>query len=188
MTHAEKHRKSAMYGPTGCCRRKRRLAKRLERSAAHNRSSVGVACRRWSRAASQSQICWASVSLSPSMASSSSDACQTSSEHSERAAARRLPLTRVRERGAGGEGQQSGVLSCGGRSCPDPRHPRSLTLSPTDLLSRASAPTPIVVSGPMGSELVSRGVRWRGHGMLTDADAVRDLYAEYLNAGCDVLR
>jgi len=40
----------------------------------------------------------------------------------------------------------------------------------------------------MGSELVARGVRWRGHGMLTDADAVRALYAEYLDAGCDVLR
>ena len=40
----------------------------------------------------------------------------------------------------------------------------------------------------MGSELVSRGVRWRGHGMLTDADAVRALYREYLDAGCDVLR
>jgi S-methylmethionine-dependent homocysteine/selenocysteine methylase len=40
----------------------------------------------------------------------------------------------------------------------------------------------------MGSELVSRGVRWRGHGMLTDAEAVRALYREYLEAGCDVLR
>jgi S-methylmethionine-dependent homocysteine/selenocysteine methylase len=40
----------------------------------------------------------------------------------------------------------------------------------------------------MGAELVDRGVRWRGHGMLTDADAVRALYAEYLDAGCDVLR
>src|SRR4051794_4202670 len=40
----------------------------------------------------------------------------------------------------------------------------------------------------MGSELVSRGVRWRGHGMLTDTDAVRALYAEYLDAGCDILR
>jgi enediyne biosynthesis protein CalE2 len=40
----------------------------------------------------------------------------------------------------------------------------------------------------MGAELVDRGVRWRGHGMLTDTDAVRTLYAEYLDAGCDVLR
>ncbi|MDP8921482.1 MAG: homocysteine S-methyltransferase family protein [Chloroflexota bacterium] len=46
----------------------------------------------------------------------------------------------------------------------------------------------VVLSGPMGSELVRRGVRWRGHGMLTDADTVRSLYAEYLDAGADVLR
>jgi S-methylmethionine-dependent homocysteine/selenocysteine methylase len=61
-------------------------------------------------------------------------------------------------------------------------------LSPTDPLHQKLTPSPIVVSGPMGSELVERGVRWRGHGMLTDADAVRTLYAEYLDAGCDVLR
>ena len=40
----------------------------------------------------------------------------------------------------------------------------------------------------MGAELVDRGVRWRGHGMLTDGDAVRALYAEYFEAGCNVLR
>ena len=40
----------------------------------------------------------------------------------------------------------------------------------------AGSPGPVVVSGPMGSELVSRGVRWRGHGMLTDADAIRSLW------------
>lgn len=40
----------------------------------------------------------------------------------------------------------------------------------------------------MGSELVRRGIRWRGHGMLTDADAVRALYDEYLAAGADVIR
>lgn len=64
----------------------------------------------------------------------------------------------------------------------------SPTERPTDPLRRASAPSPLVLSGPMGAELVSRGVRWRGHGMLTDADAVRALAAEYLDAGCDVLR
>jgi len=47
---------------------------------------------------------------------------------------------------------------------------------------------PVVLGGPMGSELVTRGVRWRGHGMLTDADAVRALYGEYLAAGADVIR
>lgn len=61
-------------------------------------------------------------------------------------------------------------------------------MSPTDPLRHTSKPSPVVVSGPMGAELVERGVRWRGHGMLTDADAVRALYAEYLDAGCDVLR
>lgn len=61
-------------------------------------------------------------------------------------------------------------------------------MSPLDPLRQASPPRPVVVSGPLGAELVNRGVRWRGHGMLTDADAVRDLYREYLDAGCDVLR
>ncbi len=61
-------------------------------------------------------------------------------------------------------------------------------MSLIDPLRQPSIPSPIVVSGPMGSELVDRGVRWRGHGMLTDADAVRALYVEYLGAGCDVLR
>ena len=46
----------------------------------------------------------------------------------------------------------------------------------------------VVLGGPIGSELVRRGVRWRGHGMLTDADAVRAIYHEYLAAGADVLR
>ena len=46
----------------------------------------------------------------------------------------------------------------------------------------------LVLSGPMGSELVRRGVRWRGHGMLTDADAVRGLYDEYFSAGAGVVR
>jgi S-methylmethionine-dependent homocysteine/selenocysteine methylase len=46
----------------------------------------------------------------------------------------------------------------------------------------------IVLGGPMGSELVRRGVRWRGHGMLTDAEAVRELYAEYLATGPDLIR
>ena len=61
-------------------------------------------------------------------------------------------------------------------------------MSLIDPLHRAAAPTPIVISGPMSAELVDRGVRWRGHGMLTDADTVRALYVEYLDAGCDVLR
>jgi S-methylmethionine-dependent homocysteine/selenocysteine methylase len=47
---------------------------------------------------------------------------------------------------------------------------------------------PIVIGGPMGPELVRRGVRWRGHGMLTDAEAVGRLYQEYSEAGAQVVR
>ncbi|MFN8523224.1 MAG: homocysteine S-methyltransferase family protein [Chloroflexota bacterium] len=46
----------------------------------------------------------------------------------------------------------------------------------------------VVLGGPMGAELVRRGVRWRGHGMLTDGPAVQRLYADYLAAGADVIR
>ena len=46
----------------------------------------------------------------------------------------------------------------------------------------------VVLDGPMGSELVRRGVRWRQHGLRTDADAVLALHREYLAAGADVLR
>jgi S-methylmethionine-dependent homocysteine/selenocysteine methylase len=47
---------------------------------------------------------------------------------------------------------------------------------------------PVLLDGPMGSELVRRGVRWRKHGLLTDADKVRRLHDEYLAAGADVIR
>jgi S-methylmethionine-dependent homocysteine/selenocysteine methylase len=47
---------------------------------------------------------------------------------------------------------------------------------------------PVLLDGPMGSELVRRGVRWRKHGLLTDADKVRRLHDEYLAAGVDVIR
>ncbi len=47
---------------------------------------------------------------------------------------------------------------------------------------------PILLDGPMNSELVRRGVRWRKHGLLTDAPAVLKLHEEYLAAGADVLR
>ena len=46
----------------------------------------------------------------------------------------------------------------------------------------------VLLDGPMGSELVRRGVRWRKHGLLTDADAVLRLHQEYLAAGAQVLR
>ncbi len=47
---------------------------------------------------------------------------------------------------------------------------------------------PILLDGPMGSELVRRGVRWRKHGLLTDTDKVAKLHGEYLAAGADVVR
>lgn len=56
------------------------------------------------------------------------------------------------------------------------------------LRTRLQNRQPILLDGPMGSELVRRGVRWRKHGLLTDADKVEQLHAEYLAAGADVLR
>jgi S-methylmethionine-dependent homocysteine/selenocysteine methylase len=46
----------------------------------------------------------------------------------------------------------------------------------------------VVLDGPMNTELVRRGVRWRKHGLLTDTVAVEQLHREYLNAGADVIR
>ena len=47
---------------------------------------------------------------------------------------------------------------------------------------------PILLDGAIGAELVRRGVRWRKHGLLTDAAAVEQLHSEYLAAGADVIR
>ncbi len=47
---------------------------------------------------------------------------------------------------------------------------------------------PVLLDGPMNSELVRRGVRWRKHGLLTDTAAVQQLHEDYLAAGADVLR
>jgi S-methylmethionine-dependent homocysteine/selenocysteine methylase len=46
----------------------------------------------------------------------------------------------------------------------------------------------VVLDGALGSVLVARGVRWRDHGLRTDAAAVEALHLEYLNAGAQVLR
>lgn len=46
----------------------------------------------------------------------------------------------------------------------------------------------ILLDGALGSELVRRGMRWRKHGLLTDAVRVEQLHADYLAAGADVLR
>ena len=53
---------------------------------------------------------------------------------------------------------------------------------------RLDSREPVLLDGPMGSELVRRGVRWRKHGLLTDTDAVLRLHEEYLAAGAQVLR
>jgi S-methylmethionine-dependent homocysteine/selenocysteine methylase len=47
---------------------------------------------------------------------------------------------------------------------------------------------PVLLDGPMGTELVRRGVRWRKHGLLTDAAAVEQLHRDYLAAGAEILR
>src|SRR5713226_10625375 len=47
---------------------------------------------------------------------------------------------------------------------------------------------PVLLDGATGTELVRRGIRWRKHGMLTDAPAVERLHGEYLAAGADVIR
>lgn len=46
----------------------------------------------------------------------------------------------------------------------------------------------VLLDGGIGSELVRRGIRWRGHGMRTDSPAVQALHEEYLGAGADVIR
>jgi S-methylmethionine-dependent homocysteine/selenocysteine methylase len=57
-----------------------------------------------------------------------------------------------------------------------------------ELRSRLDRGETVLLDGPTGSELVRRGVRWRKHGLQTDADAVEALHAEYLDAGADILR
>jgi S-methylmethionine-dependent homocysteine/selenocysteine methylase len=56
------------------------------------------------------------------------------------------------------------------------------------LEARLKSHEPVLLDGAMGSELVRRGVRWRKHGLLTDADRVQQLHADYLAAGADVIR
>jgi S-methylmethionine-dependent homocysteine/selenocysteine methylase len=57
-----------------------------------------------------------------------------------------------------------------------------------DLRTRLRSGKPVLLDGAIGSELVRRGVRWRKHGMLTDAPAVQELHEDYLAAGADVIR
>jgi S-methylmethionine-dependent homocysteine/selenocysteine methylase len=56
------------------------------------------------------------------------------------------------------------------------------------LEARLNSREPVLLDGAMGTELVRRGVRWRKHGLLTDADRVQQLHEEYLAAGAEVIR
>lgn len=58
----------------------------------------------------------------------------------------------------------------------------------TPLRQRLLRGEAVVLDGAIGAELVRRGVRWRGHGMRTDADTVRAVHEEFLAAGADVIR
>ena len=61
-------------------------------------------------------------------------------------------------------------------------------MSYTVIQEKLKARKVIVLDGPMNTELVRRGIRWRKHGLLTDTVAVEQLHREYLNAGFDVVR
>lgn len=56
------------------------------------------------------------------------------------------------------------------------------------LVARLQKGGPVLLDGPMGSELVRRGIRWRKHGLLTDQQTVEQLHREYLAAGAHILR
>jgi S-methylmethionine-dependent homocysteine/selenocysteine methylase len=56
------------------------------------------------------------------------------------------------------------------------------------LEARLKSREPVLLDGAIGTELVRRGVRWRKHGLLTDAERVQRLHEEYLAAGADVIR
>jgi len=62
------------------------------------------------------------------------------------------------------------------------------SVSYTVIQEKLKARKVIVLDGPMNSELVRRGIRWRKHGLVTDTVAVEQLHREYLNAGADVVR
>jgi len=57
-----------------------------------------------------------------------------------------------------------------------------------EMRSRLDRGDTLLLDGAMGAELVRRGVRWRKHGLETDAPAVEGLHTEFLSAGADILR
>jgi S-methylmethionine-dependent homocysteine/selenocysteine methylase len=54
--------------------------------------------------------------------------------------------------------------------------------------AKLAAGQPVILDGPMNTELVRRGVRWRKHGLLTDTVEVERVHREYIEAGADVIR
>lgn len=45
----------------------------------------------------------------------------------------------------------------------------------------------VILDGAIGSEIVRRGVRWRQHGMRTEADVVQAVHEDYIEAGADII-
>jgi S-methylmethionine-dependent homocysteine/selenocysteine methylase len=45
----------------------------------------------------------------------------------------------------------------------------------------------VLLDGGIGTEILRRGARWRQHGMRTDADTVRAVHEDYVEAGADVV-
>jgi S-methylmethionine-dependent homocysteine/selenocysteine methylase len=45
----------------------------------------------------------------------------------------------------------------------------------------------VILDGGIGSEIVRRGVRWRQHGLRTDADKVQAIHEDYIRAGADII-
>ncbi len=45
----------------------------------------------------------------------------------------------------------------------------------------------IVLDGGIGSEMLRRGVTWEGHKVESEPDAIRDIHADYIRAGADVI-
>jgi len=45
----------------------------------------------------------------------------------------------------------------------------------------------VLLDGGIGTEIVRRGVRWRQHGLRTDADKVEAVHKDYIRAGADVI-
>jgi len=56
------------------------------------------------------------------------------------------------------------------------------------IAERLSRGQVVLLDGGVGSELVRRGVRWRQHGLRTDAAAVEQVHRDYIAAGAQVIR